>query len=84
MEAALAWSPAGRDPHALWLAAGPGSAPEAVTALLYHARRMLGRHALLTLDFPADEMSEAIQAGGFKPTRTLIWMEADSARRATS
>jgi GNAT superfamily N-acetyltransferase len=81
LEAALAWSPAGRDPHALWLAAQPGSSRDAVTAVLLQARRALAQHANLSLDYPAGEAVEAIQAAGFKALRTLIWMEA---RNATS
>jgi ribosomal protein S18 acetylase RimI-like enzyme len=84
LEATLSWSPAGREPHALWLAAGPGADPEAVTALLFQARRILGRHTSLGLDFPAGESTEAFEAGGFKPARTLIWMEARASGRATS
>ncbi len=76
LEAALAWSPAGREPHALWLAAGPRSAPEAVTAVLVQARRALHQHATLTLDYPAGEFVEAVQAAGFGATRTLLWMHA--------
>jgi hypothetical protein len=32
----------------------------------------------LTVEYPAGEMVEAIQAAGFKPQRTLIWMRATS------
>lgn len=81
LEAVLAWSPAGRDPHALWLAARPDAAAEAVTALLFQARRSLGQHKSLSLDYPAAESVQAVQAAGFRAARTLIWMEA---RTATS
>jgi hypothetical protein len=30
----------------------------------------------LTLDYPVDEMTDAINAAGFKPRRTLLWMRA--------
>jgi len=79
LEAALAWSPAGREPHALWLAAGPGSGRDAVAAVLLQARRALGQHANLMLDYPAGESVEALQAAGFTALRTLIWMEANNA-----
>ena len=76
LEAALAWIPYGRGANSLWLAAGPGASPEAVTSLLIHARRiLLSGHAHLTLDYPASEASEAIRAAGFTAVRTLIWME---------
>ncbi len=46
----------------------------ALTQLLLRARRELSRYSKLSLDFPGGEMTEAIQAAGFKPRRTLIWM----------
>lgn len=75
LEAALAWIPSGRGFDSLWLAAGSGSRPEAVTSLLVHARRTLSGHPHLTLDYPAVEAEEAIRAAGFTALRTLIWME---------
>lgn len=74
-EAAVAVMPSGREPNALWLAAGPGSRPEALTSLLLHARRSLDGYSHLTLDYPAGEADEAICAAGFAAQRTLIWME---------
>lgn len=79
LEAVLAWSPAGRDPYALWLATRPGASDEAVTALLLQARLALGQHKSLSLDYPAGVSVEAIQAAGFRASRTLIWMEARTA-----
>lgn len=78
LEAALAWMPMGGG-DSLFLAAGPKSDPDAVTALLLNARRALSNHLHLSLEFPSNEFERAIQASGFKPTRTLIWMEADGA-----
>jgi GNAT superfamily N-acetyltransferase len=46
----------------------------ALTQLLLRARRALSHHSKLYLDFPGGEMTEAIQAAGFKLRRTLIWM----------
>jgi GNAT superfamily N-acetyltransferase len=80
LEAVLAWGPAGREPHALWLAADAAVAPESVTALLATARRSLSRYSSLSLDYPAGHETQAIEAAGFRPTRTLIWMQS---RRAT-
>ncbi|HVN16078.1 MAG TPA: GNAT family N-acetyltransferase [Anaerolineales bacterium] len=79
LEAAAAWIPSMRDSNSLWLAADPKSSPEAVTALLIHARRALSYHTNLTLDYPADELIGAIIDAGFRPVRTLIWMETRSA-----
>jgi hypothetical protein len=74
--AALAWTPQGGRSETLYAATGPESAPEALTLLLVHARRMTTYYSQLTLDYPADEMPEAIRAAGFKPRRTLLWMRA--------
>jgi ribosomal protein S18 acetylase RimI-like enzyme len=78
LEAALAWVPSGRG-ESFYLAAGPGSDPDAVTALLLNARRALAHHLRLSLEFPSKEFDRAIQAAGFKSIRTLIWMEANGA-----
>ncbi len=75
LEAVLACIPNGRDSNPLWLAADSQSDPEAITALLIHARRVLSRHSNITLDYPAGEAVGAILNAGFKPLRTLIWME---------
>jgi len=53
-----------------------GSEAEALTQLLIHVRRALSNRSTLALDYPAGEMLDAIQAAGFKPRRTLIWMRA--------
>ncbi len=79
LEATLAWIPAGRESNALWLAASPKSSPEAITAVLNEARRVLSYQPNVFLEYPAGEAVEAIQSAGFKPLRTLIWMEAPGA-----
>ena len=83
LEATLAWIPSGREPDALWLAAGSGSRPEALTSLLVHARRNLTGHPHLLLDYPTSEADDAIRAAGFYPLRTLIWMEYTGATSQT-
>lgn len=73
--ATLAWMPQGGRAESLYAAirsAGAGS--EALTALLIHARRTITYPSSLNLDFPADEMSDAIHTAGFQPRRTLLWM----------
>jgi ribosomal protein S18 acetylase RimI-like enzyme len=73
--ATLTWMPQGGRSESLFAAAGPTSASsEALTALLNHARRSISYPPSLTLDYPANEMGEAISAAGFKPRRTLLWM----------
>lgn len=79
--AALAWMPQGGRSETLYPATPPAGGnetpqPEALTALLIHARRMAAYHSQLSLEYPADEMAEAIRAAGFKPRRTLLWMRA--------
>jgi predicted GNAT family acetyltransferase len=74
--AALTWMPRGGRTESMYVAAGEGSGPEALTELLIHARRSLSNHAALSFEYPAGEMTEAFQAAGFRIRRTLIWMRA--------
>ena len=75
--AALAWTPNGGRAESLYATTGPGEAgSEALTSLLIHARRTITYPPSLTLDYPADEMTQAILNAGFKPRRTLLWMRA--------
>jgi GNAT superfamily N-acetyltransferase len=76
MEAALAWIPYGRG-EALFPAAGEESDPDAISALLFAARRELSHsYSSIALEFPAGRFDNAICAAGFKPMRTLVWMQA--------
>lgn len=79
LEAVLAWLSFGRGGESLWAAPAPGSGPEALTGLLIQARRTLSPHLTLWLDYPAGEGVESIEAAGFRPYRTLLWMRADGA-----
>jgi ribosomal protein S18 acetylase RimI-like enzyme len=75
--ATLTWLPHGGRSDSLYAAASPSAnSAEALTQLLVHVRRSVSYHTTLSLDFPAGTMTEAIQAAGFKPRRTLIWMKA--------
>lgn len=75
-EAAVAWIPSGRG-EALYAATNEKSQPEALTALLLRARRDLAHsYPNLIMEFPAGEFDGAILAAGFRPLRTLIWMQA--------
>lgn len=77
-EAALAWIPQGHG-ESLFAATSPGSRPEALTALLLHARRELFHlYPSIAMEFPCGEFDGAILAAGFKAQRTLIWMQATS------
>lgn len=78
LHATLSWIPLGRG-ESLFAAAGEGSAPEALTALLIQARREIyQQYPNIFLEFPVSAFDVAIHAAGFKPLRTLIWMQATS------
>jgi ribosomal protein S18 acetylase RimI-like enzyme len=74
--AALAWTPHGGRSESLYAASSADSDPEALTQLLIHARRVLSNQSSLGMEYPANEMTEAIRAAGFTAHRTLIWMKA--------
>jgi ribosomal protein S18 acetylase RimI-like enzyme len=75
--ATLTWMPQGSRSESLFPATGStGASSEALTGLLIHARRSITYSPYLTLDYPADEMVDAIRASGFQPRRTLLWMRA--------
>jgi ribosomal protein S18 acetylase RimI-like enzyme len=71
-------SPGQRD--RLWAAVPAANGEAALTTLLLNARRSLVWRDKLTLDFPGGEYPEAIQAAGFLPHRTLLWMKVDETR----
>ncbi len=79
--ATLSWAPHGGRTDTLYAATGLAQsrdeAPtsDALTQLLIHARRTLSTRSTLSLEYPADEMANAISAAGFKPRRTLLWMK---------
>jgi GNAT superfamily N-acetyltransferase len=78
LQATLSWIPSGRG-ESLFAATGEGSEPEAVTALLIQARREIyQQYPHIALEFPISQFDSAIAAAGFKPLRTLIWMQATS------
>ena len=74
--ATLSWMPPGGRTDSLYAATAPGTDPDALTTLLVHARRTITYYPQLTLEYTAGEMTEAIEAAGFKPRRTLLWMRA--------
>jgi ribosomal protein S18 acetylase RimI-like enzyme len=74
--ATLTWMPPGGRSDSLYAATATETDPAAFTTLLVHARRTITYYPQLTLEYPADEMTDAIRAAGFKPRRTLLWMHA--------
>lgn len=73
--AALTCAPGGGRSGSLFAAVNSTSdSAQALTQILFYARRHLSHHSTLTMDFPAGEMTDAIAAAGFTPRRTLIWM----------
>lgn len=88
--ATLTWMPHGGRAEALFAATSPrlpdapsgngagtpGTVPsaQALTCLLIHARRTLTYQPQLTLEYPANEMTDAISAAGFRARRSLLWM----------
>jgi GNAT superfamily N-acetyltransferase len=73
--AVLSWQAMADRKDRLWAAGPPESNPHALTALLLAARRSLAWRQNLMLDFPFGESSAAIEAAGFHPNRTLLWMK---------
>jgi len=74
---ALAWLPSMGRADRLWAAAPREGADGALIALLLHARRTFTWQKNLSLELPAGQSQEALLAAGFKPVRTLIWMQVD-------
>jgi hypothetical protein len=73
--AALHWQAVVGQNDRLWAAVPPEGSASSLTALLLHARRGLAWRQSLNLDFPAGEYRPAIEAAGFHPVRTLLWMK---------
>lgn len=72
---AVAWQSTGGHSSLAWLAVPPKGDPRVVQALLLYARKRALPQRTLMLDYPAREYETAIQAAGFYPQQTLIWME---------
>ena len=79
--ATLSWMPHGARTESLYAAIPPleeSLDAQALISLLRQARRELSNQSNISLDYPAGEKIEAIEAAGFTPRRTLIWMRADT------
>jgi hypothetical protein len=73
--AVLSWQAMAGSNDRLWAAVPPEGSERALTALLLRARRELAWRQTLTLDFPAGQYNASIEAAGFRPHRTLLWMK---------
>jgi GNAT superfamily N-acetyltransferase len=73
--AILSWQAMAGMNDRLWLSAAPQCSERALTALLLYARRNLPWRQTLMLDYPAGEYNAAMEAAGFHPHRTLLWMK---------
>ena len=61
----------------LWAAVPPQGSEDALTALLLHVRHQLHGREKISLEFPAGQYNASIEAAGFHPHRTLLWMKSD-------
>ena len=73
--AILSWQAMAGHNDRLWAAVPPEGSERALTALLLHVRRELAWRQTLTLDYPAGQHNASIEAAGFHPHRTLLWMK---------
>jgi ribosomal protein S18 acetylase RimI-like enzyme len=79
--ATVSWLPGLRVANALWVAAPANGDGTGLTLVLSAARRELAYYRKLTVEYPAGEMHEAIEAAGFEAFRTLLWMQAPATTR---
>ena len=70
----LAWQRSRTQADHLWLAAPPEGEDLAVRALIGQVQKLLPAHRRVSLDFPTGRAVEALEAVGFAPEQTLIWM----------
>jgi GNAT superfamily N-acetyltransferase len=61
----------------LWVAVPPEGSDDILTELLLQVRHKSFQREKTSLDFPAGQYSASIEAAGFHPTRTLLWMKSD-------
>jgi ribosomal protein S18 acetylase RimI-like enzyme len=73
----LSWQPSGNFADTLWLSTSVEDEEMAAYALLLHARQHLSPRRPLSLDYPAHQADESMQATGFYIHQTLIWMSTD-------
>ena len=75
LSAILSWQAMAGTNDRLWASVLVQGGERGLTALLLHARCNLPWRQNLMLDYPAGEYNAAIEAAGFQPHRTLLWMK---------
>jgi ribosomal protein S18 acetylase RimI-like enzyme len=75
--AMVSWQAMAERSNRLWVAVPPEGNGEILSELLMHARHQFFWREKTNLDFPAGLYSAAIEAAGFHPNRTLLWMKSD-------
>ncbi len=75
--AIVSWQAMAGRSNRLWAAVSPESNESILTALLLHARHELIWREKINLDFPAGQYNASIEAAGFHPQRTLLWMKSN-------
>jgi ribosomal protein S18 acetylase RimI-like enzyme len=73
----VSWQAMAGRTNRLWVAVPPEGNEDVMTALLLHARHELFWREKISLDFPAGQYNASIEAAGFHPHRTLLWMKSD-------
>ena len=76
-QAVLSWMAGLGSANRLWIAIPPTGGEVLLTQLLLHVRRALVWRERTSLDFPAGQYAGSIEAAGFHPHRTLVWMKSD-------
>ncbi len=75
LSAVVSWQPTAGHTNALWLAVPADGDDRCLQALLVYARQHAPSQRALMIEYPASQHDQAIQAAGFYPHQTLIWME---------
>ena len=75
LQASLSWQSGQGSSSHLWLAAPPALDEAVLGAFLNYVRRHLPTESPVTLDYPAEQFSQALRDVGFTEQQTLIWME---------
>ncbi len=75
LTAAVSWQAMPGNNDRMWAAVPPEGSESALTTLLLHARGEMTRRRMFSLDFPAGQCTAALEAAGFQPHRTLLWMK---------
>jgi ribosomal protein S18 acetylase RimI-like enzyme len=74
LQGVITWQKTSAFAHNLWVAFSPDHEADVLPGALARALRTLSRKHPLSIDYPAGRLSQVLQALGFEPFRTLIWM----------